>query len=42
MKELLKLLATFIGITAIAISCTKEEPTQEPIKYTLTVSAQTK
>lgn len=41
MKKLLQLLATFTAITAIIISCSKEEPTPEPIKYTLTVSAGT-
>jgi surface protein len=41
MKKLLQLLATFTAITAIIISCSKEEPTPEPIKYTLSVSAGT-
>lgn len=41
MKKLLHLLATFTAITVIIISCSKEEPTPEPIKYTLSVSAGT-
>lgn len=39
MKKLLQFLAICISITTVLFSCSKEEPTPEPTKYTLTVSA---